>query len=965
MRRNLLVVGLMAALLTWPLVRVVEVWRFRVEVRRAERELNTGQFGRARAILARLSSRWPGRGEVEYPLGICEAAEGRVDDALDAWARIPANASEAVDGALRRGLLALDHGRFAIAEDSLKLAARAPDRRAQVARQALGKLLWFSGRSDEFRRLLREGWARSSDPSGTLRLLWQLDADAHPVAAIAESVERAAREAPDDDRVWLGRADLATRSGRFAEADGWLTRCEQRRPDDPAVTMARLDWAVAANRPDLAAPALLHIAEDRLTPARVVALRAWFAARRGDELAEREALTDLLELDSGDSAPLERLAELASRAGQSDLAVQFRRRKAELDRTREQYRKRMIESDLTAHAAELARLAEALGRRFDAKGWWTLLARRGGDDSEARAAITRLDRQEPTSTAPGRTLAGLIAEATRSASPVRVSAEQATLPAFVDTAEASGLQFHFDSGRSEIRQLPETMSGGVGLLDYDGDGWLDVFAIQGGPFPSVPGAPCGDRLFRNRGDGSFEDVSERSGIARMPGGYGHGVAVGDYDNDGRPDLFLTRWRSYALYHNKGDGTFEDTTVRLGLGGDRDWPTSAAWADLDGDGDLDLYVCHYLAWDTVNPRVCHRPDSRSSTYCDPRDFHAMPDHAFRNDGAGGKFVDVTAEAGFVDRDGRGLGVVAADLDGDGRTDVFVANDTTANMLFRNLGGFRFREEGIESGVAANANGGYLAGMGIACGDLDGDEVLDLAVTNFFGESTTFYHGLGGGQFSDHSVAVGLAAPSRFLLGFGIVFFDADNDGRLDVATANGHVNDYRPSVPFAMPAQLLIGTEGGHLVDISDRAGEPWKLPRLGRGLAVGDLDNDGRLDLVLVGQNEPLAVFHNRTAGGHFVSFKLDGAASNRDAVGARVTLTAGGRRRVMQRFGGGSYLSASDGRLHFGLGQSGMVDKVEVRWPSGRVDSFSDLKTDRGYLLREGNPEAKSLSGQPREVKK
>ena len=361
-----------------------------------------------------------------------------------------------------------------------------------------------------------------------------------------------------------------------------------------------------------------------------------------------------------------------------------------------------------------------------------------------------------------------------------------------------------------------------------------------------------------------------SGIGAMAGGYGHGVAVADYDNDGRADLFVTRWRSYALYRNRGDGTFEDVTERAGLAGDRDWPTSAAFADLDNDGDLDLYVCHYLAWDEDDPRTCADPKDPTVYNCSPRDFEALPDHVFRNDG--GRFVDVTAEAGIVDRDGRGLGVVAADLDDDGRVDLYVANDMTANFLFRNRGGFRFEEAAMAAGAAANANGGYQAGMGVACGDLDGDGRPDLAVTNFFGESTTFFRNLGGGAFGDHTAAIGLAAPSRYLLGFGVVFLDANDDGRLDLMTANGHVHDGRPQFPFAMPAQLLIGGAGGRLTDVSSEAGPPFQVLRMGRGLASGDLDNDGRVDALLLGQNEPLAYFHNRTeAAGHSVTFALEG----------------------------------------------------------------------------------------------
>jgi hypothetical protein len=530
------------------------------------------------------------------------------------------------------------------------------------------------------------------------------------------------------------------------------------------------------------------------------------------------------------------------------------------------------------------------------------------------------------------------------------------------------------------------MCGGVGLLDYDGDGWLDVYAIQGGPFPPdralrrVPDSARGDgdRLFRNRGDGTFDDTTERAGIASFPRGYGHGVAVGDYDNDGRPDLFVTRWHSYALYRNRGDGRFEDVTDKVGLGGDRDWPTSAAFADLDNDGDLDLYVCHYLFYDPGNPKRCEHPDSPSNHECFPRDFPSLPDHVFRNDN--GRFVDVTAQAGFVDPDGRGLGVVAANLDDDNQIDLYVANDMSSNYLFHNLGGFRFEETGQISGAAVSADGRYKSGMGVACGDLDADNALDLAVTNFFGESTTFYRNLGRGYFVDQTAVIGLLAPSRPLLGFGLAFPDVNNDGWLDLLSTNGHVLDARPRIPLMMPLQLLIGGgPEGHLTDVSERAGAPFRALHLGRGLAVGDLDNDGRLDAVVLNQNEPLVYLHNRTGGtsgergtrqgllaegqgapGHFLRISLEGSRSNRDGVGARVTIDCGGRRRVAERVGGGSYQSASDPRLHFGLGESLNVDTVDVRWPSGQVDHHGRLSADREYRLREGSPAVEVWNGRP-----
>ena len=516
----------------------------------------------------------------------------------------------------------------------------------------------------------------------------------------------------------------------------------------------------------------------------------------------------------------------------------------------------------------------------------------------------------------------------------------------------------FQSGETTFHQLPEVMAGGVGLIDVDGDGFLDIYAVQGGPFPPTdsPG-PSGDRLYRNRGDGTFEDITERSGVGRAGAGYGHGVAVGDVDNDGHPDIFLTRWRSYRLLRNRGDGTFEDITGPSGLAGDRGWPTSAAFADLDGDGDLDLYVCHYVAWDAAHPRLCRSPARPGYTSCNPKILEPEPDHVFRNDR--GRFTDVTAESGLAETTGRGLGVVAADLDDDGRIDLFVANDGSANFFWRNRGGFRFEEAGLVSGLSANASGGYQAGMGVACGDIDGDGLIDLAVTNFFGESTSFYKNLGHGNFSERSAAVGLVAATRSLLGFGVALIDADNDGRLDLLSANGHVNDFRPDVPYAMPPQLLLGRPGGTLVDISARAGEPFRTPHLGRGLAAGDLDNDGRIDALLVALNEPMIILRNRSeTSSHWLTLSLAGAASNRDAIGAVVTVSHGGARQVAVRFGGGSYLSAGDPRLHVGLGALRSADAVEVRWPSGRLDTFAGLEADRGYTLREGETAARPLAG-------
>jgi len=821
-------------------------------------------------------------------------------------------------------------------------------------------LLREEGRFAEARRWYVEGIDLGRDPVSALQPLYRLDHDPFPTEGVRQAMESAGSQAPDDDRVWLARAHLATRLGQFTEADRWLNSCLQRRPEDPVAWRARLEWAMAAGRPDIARQTLAHIPAEPDPRALLWTLRAWFARREGDSAMEQAAWQHLHDLDPGNINALDRLAELATAAGQTDRAAQIRRQRLKREETDKAYVKLLTGADPVAHAGELAQLARELGRPTDEKIWSYLAATSEPERAQAPPAPPRFVQANSSSR---QTLADLLPDLRtprqRSAAvgPTPSVAAGAT-PWFVDDAAAAGLRFVHENGRETARLIPPaSASGGVGLLDYDGDGWLDVYVVQGGPFPAGPAAPHdGDRLFRNQANGSFVDVTEQAGIAARVRGYGHGVAVADFDNDGRPDLFLTRWHSYALLRNQGDGRFEDVTEQAGLAGDRDWPTSAAFADLDNDGDLDLYVCHYISWNETDHPVCIDPKNPSRYNCNPRDFAALPDHVFRNDG--GRFVDVTALAGVVDRDGRGLGVVAADLDGDHRIDLYVANDTTANYLWRNLGDFRFEERALEAGAATSGSGDFQAGMGVACGDLDGDGRLDLAVTNFYNESTSFFRNLGGGFFGDRGDAIGLGPPSRYLLGWGIAFPDVNNDGRLDLLTANGHIYDGRPQLPFTMPLQLLVGGIDGKLTDVSRQAGPPFHSLHLGRGLAAGDLDNDGRIDAVIVAQNEPLIYLHNRTRGGHFVTLRLEGTTSNRDAVGARVTLTAGGRRQVAQRIGGGSFQSASDPRLHFGLADATRVETIEIVWPSGRVDHYRDLAADAAYHLREGNPAAMPLKG-------
>ncbi|MGC8642041.1 MAG: FG-GAP-like repeat-containing protein [Isosphaeraceae bacterium] len=950
---------------------IIGQWRTAVVIRWADREMKLGRFQAVRDRLAWLSACWPGHGGVDYRLGVCEEKLGQIDQAMAAWNRVSPDYLLFAHAGVERGRLLIHRfGRFTEAEELLRSLLRLQPPPPAQARWLLGEILLWEGRTGEFRRVLQDGFRvmPGNNRPAALREIWRLDTVVVSREEVADALKYASEFAPTDHRVWVARANLAIRYGDEAEARQWIDACMKDHADDPAVWLARLNWARLVANPEAAYDALGHIPADRLSADEVRDLLVWFSASRHDPRAEMKALEEQLRHDPDRPAAIARLAVLAQEAGDVRRARELRERKTELERLRQAYRRMLIvdrERFTFLELERLAILAEKLGRWFEAQGWWTLAVEQAADSRQAREGVARsAAKASRSSVPPGKTLAEVLAAAGLT-SPQRTAARgESHVPAmlFQDDAASAGLTFTYKSGETFTHQMPATFGGGLALLDYDGDGWLDVYVVQGGDFPPPRTGfqPSGDRLFRNRHDGTFEDVTGKTGLASMAGGYGFGVTVGDYDNDGHPDLFVTRWHGYALYHNRGDGTFEDATAQAGLAGDRDWPTSAAFGDYDNDGDLDLYVCHYLVWDAEHPTLCPNPrGSQKYASCYPPAFPALADHLLRNDG--GRFVDVTAQAGINDADGRGLGVLATDFDGDGKIDIFVTDDMSANMFFHNKGNMRFEEEAQIAGLAGNAEGGYQAGMGIACGDLDRDGRPDLAVTNFFGESITFFRNLGGATFADLSLRVGVKAPSRFLLGFGAVFFDGNNDGWLDLATANGHVNDHRPVLPYAMPPKLYAGDSGCRLVDVSDSSGPAWQVTRVARGLVRGDLDNDGKLDLVSVAHNSPLTYLHNKTAEpGHFLTLQLQGARSNRDAIGARVTVRAHGRSQSSWRIGGGSYLSASDPRLHFGLGSSTRVDQVEVVWPSGRVDRHAGLRADTGYLLTEGDIQPRNLSGFP-----
>ena len=532
---------------------------------------------------------------------------------------------------------------------------------------------------------------------------------------------------------------------------------------------------------------------------------------------------------------------------------------------------------------------------------------------------------------------------------------------FSDRTRALGIDFRHQRGASAQKHLVETMGSGCALLDYDGDGRLDVLLINGGRTPdSTPFVPRAHALYRNRGGGRLEEVTREAGLD-LPAGYGMGVAVSDYDNDGDPDLYLTHFGPNRLYRNNGDGTFSDVTGRAGVAG-AEWSTGAAFFDYDRDGAPDLYVVNYLDATFERNPPCEMKGIRA--YCHPRHFAGVPDRLYRNLGDG-RFGEVSRSSGILNPEGKGLGVVAADFDGDGWVDLYVANDSVRNVLLRNKGDGTFSDVTLLSGTGYNSQAQAEAGMGVDAADYDGDSLLDIFVTNYDLETNALYRYQGNWLFGDERWRSGLARKDRFLLGFGAGFLDFDNDGDRDLLVVNGHVVDnierIQPDLSHPQPDQLFEN-RGGRFVEHGPFYRWSSRQPRVGRGAALGDIDNDGDIDVLISNCGaEPTLLINRVGARRNWIQLRLTGTDSSRDAVGTRLTLTTAEGEQTDQITGGGSYLSASDLRAHFGLGEAARVEEIRIRWPSGKEEVLKDIPANRILQVTEGRASEFSTAPGPR----
>jgi tetratricopeptide (TPR) repeat protein len=755
--------------------------------------------------------------------------------------------------------------------------------------------------------------------------------DQRRFAEAAEEARRARELDPKLRPAWKLSGLSLQLAGRAPEAEREFASALELFPDDPDLWfyLARVQYLQSSLKPaELSARRAIELQPDHAGAHTQLAMtlealndypKALDHYRRGVELGQK--------LQRPPTLPLIYAANLLVKLNRVEEALEYLTRAAAIDPQSSEIR------------LSRGRALEKLGRLAEAEKEYQQAATNDGG-GQARAALERLRAGAAGNRAAGKPALSI--------APIR----------FRDVAERSQLDFVLRNDASARKYQIETMTGGVAALDYDGDGWTDLYFINGAELPVMrkSSPKFWNRLYRNNRDGTFVDVTEKAGVGGA--GYSMGVAVADYDNDGDQDIFVAGVNRNILFRNGGDGRFDDVTEKAGLTGvdpqrgqkiDKPWSVSSAWLDYDNDGDLDLFVVNYCKWTPDSDPYCGATKEGWRTYCFPDRYEGLPNQLFRNNGDG-TFADVSSQSGIGKHIGKGMGVAVADYDDDGFIDVFVANDTLPNFLFHNNGRGGFEEVGLAAGVAVNDSGRPVSAMGVDFRDYDDDGLPDLIVSALEGETYPLFRNLGKGFFADATWQSGLGAETVKRSGWSLGLFDFNNDGLKDLFTANAHVNDnieLYNNQTYRQPNSVFAGAGAGafHSLDAG------FQVKRAHRGCAFADFDNDGRVDVVTTSLNEPAELFRNEsTEGNHWLAIRLIGVKSNRDGIGAKIKLvTAGGDARFNHVTTSVGYASSSDVRAHFGLGKEKTVKLIEIRWPSGATQSLKDVAADRLLTVTEG----------------
>ena len=934
----------------------------RVWLQQARDALAAKEYAAAEDLCLRLIARHGPSAAALLVAGEACTKQGRLTDALGYYAQIPADAGQktALGHAAAGDILM--HTYHASAAEAQYRSALAIDPDLHYPRDHLAYLLGIEGR--RFESLPHLLWLIRSNRF-SLEHLMLLGNHALAIDK-SDELKRFRQAAPDDPLPLLGQARVAIHNSDEQKAKGLLKQVLAKSPEliEAQAELGQLLWN--EEDPEFG-QWLLQSAPAAEAHPEVWVTRGQWARRRGDTRGAARCFWEALKRDPAHHAATYLLAQALQSLGDSANARRLSDRSLLLGKLSALMEILFAHRNNPNGIRAAAELTESLGCVWEAWAWHRVILSVSPQEKASQEALQRLEPLVQTgpllvldSANPAMQidlsnfpLPRWDAESPpEKSSPAPQLADQRT--SFEDVAARAGIDFRYYAGSDkDERRMFQFTGGGVAVLDYDSDGWPDLYFTQGCRWPHEAGQTEHlDRLYRNRGDGTFEDVTQSARLTEDR--FSQGVAAGDFNNDGFADLYVANIGGNRLYLNQADGTFADVSEAAGL--DReDWTTSCLLADLNGDGLADIYDVNYVQAPDVYDRVCSE-NGRPRT-CVPTAFEPQPDRFYLNLGDG-RFEERTEAAGFAVAGGNGLGVVAGDLDGSGRLSLFVANDEDANFGFFNEtaeagAAPRFAERGVLTGLAFDGDGKSLACMGVAAGDADGDGKLDLYVTNFYDEPNTLYLQRDGGMFVDGTSAGGLRAPSYHMLGFGTQFLDGDLDGVLDLVVANGHIEDMSyQQIPYAMPPQYFRGLGGGKFAELpAAELGDFFAGKHLGRGLARLDWNRDGREEFVVSHLDGPAALLANVSPPtAHFLAVQLRGVKSSRDAIGAEVTLLADGRRRTQWLTAGDGYQASNQRQLVFGLGTAERVEELSIRWPSGLRQEFRGLAADRAFLVVEGS---------------